>query len=98
MASEFDVKSKKALKTVTALLSLVVVIDLICYSVVGLSNKNKINTIREQAAQGNKQIVIEHTRFSFFVYSIDTENHSPKYMQRFCEYYGLPEDIEIIYK
>lgn len=98
MLGEFDLANKKALKTASAALALVVAIDVICYSIVCLSNKNKIETIREQAAQGNKQIVIEHTKLSFFVYAIDTENYAPKYMQRFCEYYGLPEDIEIIYK
>lgn len=90
--------SRKALKIVSAFLAAVIAIDVACYSVVFFSNKNKIETIRTQAEQGNKQIVIEHTKLYFFVYSIDTENKAPKYMQRFCEYYGLPEDIEIIYK
>ena len=31
-------------------------------------DKNKIETIRTQAEQGNKQIVIEHTKLYFFVY------------------------------
>lgn len=90
--------SPKALRVVSGLLAVVVAIDVACYSTVFFSNKNKIETIRTQAEQGNRQIVIEHTKLYFFVYSIDTENKAPKYMQRFCEYYGLPEDIEIIYK
>lgn len=89
--------NKKTVKFISAAFALVFIFDLICYSTVFFSNKNKIESIRSQAEQ-SKQVVIERTKLSFFVYAIDSETSSAKYMQRFCEYYDLPEDIQITYK
>lgn len=93
-----DYNSFFGTKMIKSALAVLLVIDLFCYSQVFIGNNNKIELIRSETANGNITVELEHTPFRFMVHSLDTENTNAKFKQRFCEYYHLPDSIEITYK
>lgn len=87
--------SAKGLKT---LLIIVLAMDIICYSIVFIANQRKVNFIRAEVQNGATQIEVSRNPLKFMAYSLDIEDKGEKYKRRFCEYYDLPEDIEITYR
>lgn len=85
-------------KPATSLLAVVLAIDLFCYVLIGIAHHQKIEYIRSEAENGNKTVEVSYTPLRFMVYGLDVEDKSPKYLQRFCEYYQLPPDIELHYR
>lgn len=85
-------------KPVKALLTVMLAFDLVCYSTVFTANSNKVSFIRSEVVRGNSNIELEHTPLGFFVHALDCEGENEKFKRRFCEYYHLPENIEINYK
>lgn len=86
------------LKIAKILLAFLLAINLFCYSQVYMANNRKIEYIRSEIKNGNYTIELNHTSFRFMVYALDVEYKNSKFLQRFCEYYQLPTNIEIIYK
>ena len=83
-----------------AKISLIVVICLnfIIYGVLYASNQNKIEIISQAVSAGEKNIELEHTDLYIFAHGMDDEGMNRKFLNRFCEYYGFPTDIEINFK
>ena len=86
------------IKAASAVLCAVLAVDLVCYAIVYTGQKHKVESAREQIASRETTIVFEPTPFRTFAYAIDTEYFSESFTKRFCRYYGLPEDITIVYK
>ena len=86
------------LNTAKILVAALLIINLFCYSQVYMANNRKIEYIRSEVENGNYTIELDNTQFRFMVYDLDVENINQRYLQRFCEYYRLPTNIEIIYK
>lgn len=91
-------KSVSQTKMIKVLLAILLVADLFCYSQIFIGNNNKIEFIRCEVLKGNYTVELEHTTLRFMVHAIDAENDNAKFKRRFCEYYHLPDDIEITYK
>ncbi len=97
--SQIKLTEKPAyIKAASAVLCAVLAVDLVCYAIVYTGQKHKVESAREQIASGETTIVFEPTPFRTFAYAIDTEYFSESFTKRFCRYYGLPEDITIVYK
>lgn len=77
--------------------AVLVVLNFSVYTTVYISNCQKIERLRTETEKGNYSIELKHTTLGFMVNSLDIENKHPKCLRRFCEYYGLPYDIEITY-
>ena len=77
---------------------ILLVFNLVGYSVVFASTCKKVDYIRSEVEKGNKVVKVEHTKLRFLVYGLDVEDKAEKFERRFCEYYGLPLDTEIEYK
>lgn len=71
--------------------------NLFCYSQAYCSNEQKIESIRAQAAAGRREIRLPHTKFHTLIYALDGEVDNQKLQQYFCDYYGLPREIKIVY-
>lgn len=71
--------------------------NLFCYSQAYCSNMQKVETIRAQVAAGSREIRLPHTKFHTLIYALDGEVDSRKLQNYFCDYYGFPREIEIIY-
>ena len=87
-----------AQRILRTLLTVVLIIDIIGYSIVFFANNNKIRTIRQEVDNGATQVTLEHTPFRFLVYALDTEDRNDSFNKRFCEYYGFPKGTEISYR
>ena len=85
------------IKAASALLCILLVFDLVGYTIVYTGQLRKVESAREQVARGETTIIFEKTPCYFFAYAIDTEDASRSFTRRFCEYYGLPKDIDIVY-
>lgn len=88
-------KFSKFIKIASAIL---LVFNLVGYSIVFASTCRKVDYIRSEAEKGNKVVKVEHTKLRFLVYGLDVEDKAEKFERRFCEYYDLPLDTEIEYK
>ncbi len=80
------------------LLAVVLCVNFAIYSTLYISNQNKIETISQAVSQGQTEIELEHTKLRMFAHGMDDEERNRKFSNRFCEYYGLPKDIKIIFK
>ena len=78
--------------------AVLLVFNLVGYSVVFASTYKKVEYIRSETEKGNRVVKIEHTKLRFLVYGLDVEDKAEKFERRFCEYYDLPLDTEIEYK
>ncbi len=85
-------------KTAEVILTVVLCLDFIIYSIMSISVSEKIEKIENEVSADNKTIVLEHTDFKMFAHNMDAEGANKKNLNRFCEYYGFPRDIKIIFK
>jgi len=86
------------IKAASVALCVLFIFDIVCYAIVSVGQCRKVESAREQIARGKTTIVLESTPLHIFAYGLDTEAASVSFTQRFCRYYDLPEDIEIVYK
>lgn len=93
LTKELDIKRISKLSLIAVLC-----LNFAIYGVLYFSNQNKVENISQAVASGEKIICLEHTSFHIFAHAMDGEGVSKKILNRFCEYYGLPEGIEINFK
>lgn len=84
-------------RALQCLLAALCVWNLFCYSQAYVSNEKKIDTIRTQVAAGNREVRLPHTKFHTLIYALDGEVDSRKLHNYFCDYYGFPREIQIVY-
>ncbi len=85
-------------KIVKVAFVIILCLDFVIYGILYISNQNKIEKINSAVSSGEKEIVLEHTDLYLFAHGMDDESLNKKFLNRFCEYYGFPKDIEIIFK
>ncbi|MBR2589767.1 MAG: hypothetical protein IKE65_02460 [Clostridia bacterium] len=91
-------ETEKQILPFKVLLSVLMAFNIVCYSIVCFGNMKKIESIREQVAQGKTVVTIHHTPLKFFVYSLDMENTRKSHEKRFNEYYAFPKETHVEYE
>lgn len=93
----YDFKNTRVMSVIYRTAAVIIfVVNLVCYISIYSDYRKKVETTREQVAQGKTVIQLEHTRLRKMVHAPDEEQH-PKDRRRFCEYHNFPDNIRFKY-